>query len=351
MSPRSRPWLVAATSLSLVACASFVGVFASRRDAIIIPHARHAQAEVDCGTCHETIFDSTNLETSNLPNEKKCLSCHKEDKQKGNCAKCHTDAEKPQTFPVRVRELKMNHAEHIERVKEDCSACHKTLPEPLRVEAMAPKMEGCLGCHEHREQFDSGNCAVCHKDLTRYPLRPIAAFSHRVDFVKNHRLDARSQGAVCTTCHEQTFCTGCHAKTEAVRIDVRMAERTDLQFIHRNDFFSRHSVEAKADEAMCQRCHGVDFCTSCHARNNLEPGNPNSLDPHPPGFGQGPAHGAAARRDIVSCAACHDQGAASNCVTCHKVGGVGGTPHPPTWMLRHRREEIGRNVMCQTCHL
>lgn len=351
MSPRSRPWLVAAASLSLVACAGFVGVFVGSKDAIKVPHARHAKAEVDCGSCHETIFDSTTLDTKDMPTEKKCLGCHKEDKANGNCVKCHTNPDQPTAIATRTRELKMNHAEHIERVKEDCTVCHTNLPEPLRTETMAPKMEACLGCHEHQEQFDSGNCAVCHKDLSKYPLQPVAAFSHKLDFVKNHRLEARSKGASCGTCHEQTFCTGCHAKTEAVRVDVRMAERVDLGFIHRNDFFSRHKVEAQADEASCLRCHGTDFCQSCHERNGLSPGSTNGLDPHPQGFGIGKTHGAAARRDIVSCAACHDQGAASNCVSCHKVGGVGGNPHPPAWFTRHRKEEIGRNAMCQTCHL
>jgi hypothetical protein len=124
----------------------------------------------------------------------------------------------------------------------------------------------------------------------------------------------------------------------------------DRAFIHRDDFLSRHPLEARADEASCARCHGNDFCSSCHQKNGLTPGAANGVNPHPSGFGLGPAHGAAARRDINSCAACHDQGAASNCVSCHRVGGVGGDPHPPSFSARHPREEISRNAMCQTCH-
>ncbi len=337
--------------LLLTACASLVGIFVSRQDAIRVPHARHVKAEVACTSCHETIFDSTTLDTHDFPKEKMCLKCHGDEKKNGNCAFCHTNPDKPATVATRVRELKMNHAEHIERTKEDCGVCHTKLPEPVRTEGMAPTMAGCLTCHEHAQEYAAGKCEGCHKDLTKYPLKPIADFSHRGDFLRDHRLEARSAGATCANCHEQTFCSGCHAKTEAVRVDVVLAERVDRSFIHRNDFLSRHPIEARADEASCLRCHGIDSCSSCHAKNSLNPGSSSTLDPHPPGFGDGLAHGPAARRDIVSCAACHDQGAASNCVSCHRVGGLGGNPHPPSWMVRHRKEEIGRNAMCQTCHL
>jgi hypothetical protein len=59
----------------------------------------------------------------------------------------------------------------------------------------------------------------------------------------------------------------------------------------------------------------------------------------------------AARRDISSCAACHDQGPSSNCITCHRVGGTGGNPHPIGWMQHHDQQEIHRNTMCLYCHL
>jgi predicted CXXCH cytochrome family protein len=339
-----------AVALLCAACAGFVGFFGDNRDQIKAPHDRHAKAEVDCSTCHETIFDSKDLSTVDLPKEKVCFGCHKEQKAKGECGFCHTNPDKPMTFGARSRELKLNHSEHIERVKEDCKVCHSELPNPLWHDGLAPKMSACMTCHEHQEQFDNGRCDVCHKDLSRYPLRPLAEFSHRSDFLHNHPLEARAQGQVCNTCHEQSFCADCHAKTVPVPIEVLEPERVDRAFVHRNDFLGRHSLEARADEAQCQRCHGTSFCQQCHATVGLVPGVSNGLNPHPPGFGQGTAHGAEARRDIVRCAACHDQGAASNCVTCHRVGGPGGNPHPPIWLLRHPKEEIARNAMCATCH-
>jgi hypothetical protein len=336
--------------LAVSACAGFIGVFVSTHDQIKSPHDRHVKGQVDCTTCHESIFDSTTLTTVDLPKERKCLGCHREEKEKGNCAFCHTDPDHPLTLTGHPRELKMNHAEHIDRVKEDCTYCHKSLPNPLRTEGLTPKMETCLSCHEHQVQFDNGACDTCHLDLARYALKPLAAFSHRNDWLHDHSQEARSGAEVCGTCHEQSFCSECHAKTAGLRVDKLLPERVDRQFIHRNDFLSRHSVEASADEALCQRCHGTDFCQSCHARNGLVPGAANGLNPHPAGFGVGTAHGQAARADIVKCAACHDQGSASNCVNCHRVGGVGGNPHPTSWMLRHPSQEIGKNAMCQVCH-
>ena len=334
----------------LTACASFVGVFVSNQDTIRIPHGRHAQADVECATCHETIFDSTTVDDEgSFPKEKTCLGCHK--KEKADCAFCHTQPARPLALKNHPRDLIMNHSAHMERVKEDCSVCHKQLPNPLRTENLSPPMDTCLSCHVHQAQYDAGNCQACHKDLSKYKFRPVGDFSHQGDWLKNHRLDARSSSASCATCHEQTFCSECHARTVATKIEFLLPERVDRQFIHRHDFVSRHMVEARADEAMCQRCHGLNFCQSCHTRNGLNPLSGNALDPHPAGFGDGQLHGPAARQDIVSCAACHDQGAASNCVNCHKVGGPAGNPHPPAWTVRHSHEEIGRNAMCQVCHL
>lgn len=343
-------WLVMISALMLAACASFLGVFVSQHDTIRAPHERHQKADVECATCHETIFDSATLQTRDMPKEKVCLSCHKEEKEKGQCAFCHSNPEHPLAVPTRVRDLKMNHMTHLELVKEDCGVCHKSLPEPFRTEGMAPKMAACLGCHEHQAQYDSGRCEVCHQDLTKFQLKPVSDFTHQGDFLKSHRLEARAAGASCANCHDDTFCAECHAKTPALRVDVLRTERVDRAFIHRNDFLGRHAIEASANESTCQTCHGINFCTSCHAKSALTPSG-TGLDPHPAGFGQGNAHGPAARRDIVSCAACHDQGATSTCVTCHRVGGAGGNPHPPSFMVRHSQEEIGRNAMCQVCHL
>jgi hypothetical protein len=218
---------------------------------------------------------------------------------------------------------------------------------------MAPKMASCLQCHEHAARFDEGRCAECHVDLARYPLEPLSTFSHQGDWIRQHGASARADTEACARCHEQTFCADCHAKTVAVKVEIKFPEQVLARFIHRNDFIGRHQVEARAEPATCRRCHGSSFCEGCHQAQNLTPFGTSPRNPHPPGWtfpGSASFHGTEARRDIASCAACHDQGARSICVDCHRVGGVGGDPHPPGWGQTHGRGEIGRNGMCLVCH-
>jgi hypothetical protein len=324
-------------------------------DHIRIPHDVHAKAQVKCIVCHEGVFDETALGTAPeaFPAEEVCLQCHKEEKEKNNCVFCHTDVQHAAKHVVAEGSVTMNHQKHIERVKEDCSRCHKQLPDPFVTDTTVPKMSDCLGCHEHSQEYAQATCAGCHPTLNRLALKPLSDFSHQGNYVARHGADARSSAETCGQCHDQTFCSECHAKTVATRIEVKFPEEVAAQYIHRNDFLGRHSIEAKYNEASCRKCHGTDFCQSCHQAQNLTPIAANPRDPHPVGWtlpGSGDFHGEAARRDIASCASCHDQGPRSNCVGCHRVGGLGGNPHPASWLSHHDRKEIQSNGMCTTCH-
>jgi hypothetical protein len=345
---------------ALLACGASCATFfwstalpSSSGDLIKVPHDVHKKAQVECIVCHDEIYDAKDLSKRVLPLEAKCLECHREQKEKGRCEFCHTDVRKAGPWPAASDgpTLQLSHASHIDRVKEDCSVCHKTLPNPVRTVETRPKMAACTSCHEHKDEFGDGKCTGCHLDLKRFPLVPVSLFTHRGDYLHEHGRAARSASDGCAQCHEQTFCADCHAQTVATRVEVKWPEKVNADFIHRNDFLGRHAVEANADAALCRRCHGTSFCESCHAAQHLVPGASITKDPHPPGWsfpGSPEFHGTEARRDIASCAACHDQGAKSNCVGCHKVGGIGGNPHPPGW--NHARDEIPRNNMCLVCH-
>jgi hypothetical protein len=347
-----RPALVVVAALLLTACAPWLTIrLGSGVDHIRVPHAVHARAKVECIACHEEIYDAKTLDNRVLPTEGKCLECHREQRAKGQCTYCHSDVKRAQPWPQREPTLRLSHAEHIDRVKEDCSVCHKSLPNPLRAVDSAPPMRACLSCHQR--EYDEGRCKRCHTDLARYPLKPVSMFSHQGNYVRAHGRSARAADATCAECHEPTFCSDCHANTVATKIEVTFAERVDADFIHRNDFLGRHSVEAGGDPASCRRCHGTSFCDNCHRQQNLTPAGANPRDPHPVGWsypGSPQFHGTEARRDINQCAACHDQGARSICVDCHRVGGIGGNPHPLGWQSRHHRDEIAHNSMCLACH-
>jgi hypothetical protein len=318
-------------------------------------HAGHVKAKLECLTCHETIFDETALgQPGAFPKESKCLGCHKKEKEEGKCGMCHIRADKPGTYPKREPYLIMNHAKHLEK-DEKCEVCHLVLPARGQLDRPVPPMKTCLGCHDpHQKQFDNGQCYACHVDLTHFPLKPNTAFSHQANFTRLHPQIAKSTSAACDTCHQQTFCADCHAaRTRPMKVEEILPDRPDRNFIHWGDFLTRHSIEARGNEAACQKCHPVSFCTDCHRKQRLTSDSDNPLNPHPSGWltpGSPSFHGSEARKDIVSCAACHDQGAASNCVSCHRVGGPGGDPHPPGFTSKHPATEINRNSMCVSCH-
>ncbi len=346
--------LVLGSAGLLAACAALLSrAREPPSDQIRFSHARHAQAKVDCATCHDDVFDAKTLAEVKLPAEKKCLQCHADQKAKGNCAMCHSDVRFAGPFPKPEVGMKVSHAFHLEKFGEDCARCHKQLSEPVQTERPAPPMGACLDCHEHRREYDDARCAACHVDLTRYSLRPISSYTHQGNFVRTHGLAAHASAEACAQCHDQVFCQDCHASTVATRVELKFAERVDRQFIHRGDYVSRHSIEASAQSPVCERCHATRFCQDCHAVQNLTSNALNPRNPHPFGWnlpGSANFHGPAARRDITSCAVCHDQGPRSNCVECHKSGGIGGNPHPAGWNAHHDRQEIKSNGMCLACH-
>jgi hypothetical protein len=97
-------------------------------DQIRFSHATHARAKVDCVACHEEIYDAKTMEGRFLPPEAKCLECHKEQKEKGDCAFCHSDGAQPGTYPKVERTPRLSHAEHSERNSlNDCFVCHEPI--------------------------------------------------------------------------------------------------------------------------------------------------------------------------------------------------------------------------------
>ena len=92
--------IVAFSGLACAALSSWFGA----GDRIRFPHARHQQAKIECIACHETIFDQKALgEADALPKEARCLECHRDKKEKGNCEFCHSDPSHPRPSRRRSR--------------------------------------------------------------------------------------------------------------------------------------------------------------------------------------------------------------------------------------------------------
>jgi hypothetical protein len=248
------------------------------------------------------------------------------------------------------RDIVFTHKSHLGRKgiqAVGCPKCHgfpKGAPSPTY-----PGMPECLQCHD--QAFATGDCRRCHQagDLTR--LRPQSFLRHDIAFLRDHGIQATRNQRVCTQCHAQTWCNDCHDPSQTISVEARNPDAIQREFVHRGDFVTRHTIEARSAIATCQRCHQPSFCDSCHVQRGVAGNAVGSHNPHPAGWvGHDTSnpnfHGRAAKRDIVTCAACHDQGPATNCILCHRVGGSGGNPHPSGWSSSRSPQ----SAMCRYCH-
>lgn len=162
------------------------------------------------------------------------------------CLQCH-DPNRKATSGYRIL---IDHAEHAAR-NGSCVSCHVRTAHPLDTRGNALSlMSQCFTCHGTPEQPKaSAKCDVCHpSDYEPKPESHSAA-----TWMRSHGKVAVSDPKQCTMCHEKEYCTGCHG----------------LEMPHPEGWekgATGHSVVAKTDRAVCERCHGgrADMCTMCH---------------------------------------------------------------------------------------
>jgi hypothetical protein len=313
------------------------------------PHSTHVDADVACTNCHAGIDRSAKLEAG-----VRHVKIPPRPSRNAVCKDCH-DTDPEISIPVRAAppRFTFSHADHLPRVDGDCKRCHTQLPEMGDTQPKRPPMSACTSCHNHAKDFSRARCQPCHVDLKGY--EPESAFRHAGDWTRAHGTFAQPSASTCASCHDQTYCAECHsAATTPARPSIIYPERVERGFIHRGDYVSRHMVDAGVSPASCRRCHGPAFCEACHTQQNLTRLSTTFRDPHPAGWANdrasGHFHGDAARRDISACAGCHDQGAGAVCVGCHRVGGIGGNPHPSSFISKHQGEDRTKNPVCTACH-
>jgi hypothetical protein len=306
------------------------------------PHSVHVDAGLDCNVCHADTIKADHIREQRqvvLPTGDAAQAC----------SGCHSTP--PAAPPARKAErtINMSHADHVQRVGGSCGKCHVKLPEVGDARAAAPPMSTCTSCHNHGLDYAQAKCMPCHEDLKHYPIKPVADFRHAVDFLRTHGQMAKTNAATCAQCHEQTSCAECHAAaTHGRKPDVQWPEKVGAAFIHRGDYEFRHAMDATADPASCRKCHGSGYCDACHTERGVSQRTARvGRNPHPPSWAAGIVHAQAARQNIVSCAGCHDQGARSTCVSCHRNV----NPHPIDWAKNHNKSsDVARNSMCRICH-
>lgn len=366
----NRHLLAAVAAAFLAACAAKDTKPAAKADpAYVFPHSPHVEGDVDCKACHAAVAKATRLEDRvrhvALPkkNGDDCNGCHEDKDFKEKINKL--------VVPARTRAfgVRFDHAAHLAKQGVTCVTCHKALPEAGQTTPSPLSMDTCTGCHNHQADFKAGRCTPCHVDLKRYE-KPVASFQHQGDFLRLHGALARPSAESCAACHDQTFCADCHSgATAPARQAVLFPEQVQRDFIHRGDFQSRHMIEAGANPASCRKCHGSAFCEACHTQRNLTEMSQKLAafsgvaprNPHPAGWGikgSGDFHGTAARKNIVACAGCHDNGSDAVCILCHRVEAAGGIPmptpngpHPSSFVSKHRGDDRTKRAMCMACHI
>jgi len=291
-----------------------------------------------CSSCH-ALAQSADA----LPKAALCASCHRAD-----LSRVAEVLEQPQ--PVHDA-IGFNHAQHLgmKEIGGQCVTCHAGVVQAGS--APLPPMTRCFACHEHEQQWQAGTCAPCHTAIDLARTAPRTFLRHDAEFARHHGQFAVEDRKLCQSCHTQKQCNDCHDTTQDLTVERRQPEKVDSTPVHGGDFIVRHAIEAQAEPARCARCHAPETCDSCHLQRGVSAMAASGRNPHPPGWvtndpSASSGHGREARRDILLCASCHDQGPATNCIRCHKVGGYGGNPPPGGWRSARSPQE----GMCRYCH-
>lgn len=331
---------LALACLALAACAGVLGLTRSGPQAF--PHRKHTVAGVTCTRCH------TGLESApralHIPDDAACMTCHTKPHDQRSCLGCHAAPNALAALAEAREHLVFDHQRHAAPTRGNCARCHVGIAEGD--DHMRPTMATCFRCHDNAR--DARRCETCHRGLESTGTLPQSHLAHDGDWLREHGTRAASSGDVCQACHREQFCAECHGKTVPALPATRRFADPFSASVHRAGFSARHALEARAEPGACTTCHSSDRCASCHVSRGVAGDGRRS--PHGTGWvGPGAAdneHGRQARRDPAACAGCHDGAGQSLCVGCHKVGGVGGSPHPAGWS-----SQIPLTGMpCRMCH-
>jgi len=323
--------------ITLAACAGVLGLRQSGPQPF--PHRKHVLTGVACTKCHVDVDKGAQL---HLPDEKTCVGCHTKPHKSNGCFSCHgSEAARASLHEARDH-LRFDHGPHMPRAKGNCMRCHVGVAEGD--ERLRPTMKSCFKCHDDEREMRT--CDTCHKNLETDTERPATHLAHDGDWIRDHGMRAASSADLCQTCHSEKSCASCHGVTTGALPATRRFADPFSASVHRAGFAARHSLEARSDPGACQSCHQPERCAACHIDKGVA--GDGGRSPHPPGW-VGIAdnqHGREARRDPAACASCHGGAGEQLCVSCHKVGGIGGSIHPPGWSSKTPLS----SMPCRLCH-
>lgn len=123
--------------------------------------------------------------------------------------------------------------------------------------------------HPPEAELDLARRPVCTDCHDRRDKLAYEEFDHTPFFSAGHRGVAARQGAVCSMCHQASFCSDCHATSVELKPTERRPTETFRGAPHRGDYLTRHKIEGRIDPTSCFRCHGnpktTRTCAPCHS--------------------------------------------------------------------------------------
>ncbi|MFC2135918.1 cytochrome c3 family protein [Bacteroidota bacterium] len=345
------------------------------KDIIKFSHQFHLEL-TDCESCHSSVTEAATLNDRLLPTKDDCAACHDvEDDEM--CTTCHyEDVYEPMIQSVGG--IIFDHSFHTSDENTECQTCHKGLDQvdySFEAENAIPGMETCYTCHNDIS-VASNACESCH-----IALAGLIPDDHKTAaFMDNHKFIATNDDENCVMCHDNSFCEACHVSTTMIDAPntaedfyapysphsaMDNTKQQQLTRVHSIDYVYSHGIDAKGKTTECQTCHETEsFCADCHntsggdyAASGFIPYSHTLQNFVTIGVGSGGGeHADLARRDIETCAACHDTyGADPSCILCHHdTDGIQNTnPKTHTTSFMHSEkgdwhEDMGS--VCFNCH-
>lgn len=232
------------------------------------------------------------------------------------CLKCHGEAKLPSEITYHL--LRHTHASHLERGLS-CTPCHSNVVHGGKAPFKnTPTMASCLKCHDGKQA--PNECSLCHLRLGE--IKPAL---YNPAWVQHHRENLETAGREsCSRCHGDQFCRSCHTVARPLS--------------HTSTWVHDHAKMDPKDRPQCAQCHPTrgdrpeaDFCTECHQARRAH--GPGYVREHPKEF----------QKEPDTCGQCHKE---SFCQDCHTIY----MPHKPEWFRQHGADAKSRRDSCRTCH-
>lgn len=230
-------------------------------------HQLHAEL-TECKNCHSAATEAVSLSDRLYPNHENCKECH-DVEDDTNCSTCHYENQyEPlvQSKPALI----FNHKFHVTEKNLECQECHKGFEKVDYSSELAnphPMMENCYTCHNDNDGATNA-CEACH--ISTANLIPQ---NHRsANYLSSHKFAARAIDANCQMCHgiNNNSCQECHVATTGITEENMM-----------NDFYQPYSPSRYVDgpkQQQITRVHELDYrfvhgmdakgkiaeCQSCH---------------------------------------------------------------------------------------